>query len=80
MNSAYNGVMSHPIAMNDILSLPTTERLQIVEAIWDSIAADPDSLHVTDAQRRAIEARLEAYRKDPCMAIPCVVSPERVPT
>ncbi len=64
--------------MNDILSLPAAERLQIVEAIWDSIAADPESLPVTDAQRKEIEARLEAYRKDPSLAIPWDVARARL--
>jgi putative addiction module component (TIGR02574 family) len=57
-------------SVNEILALPADERLRIVEAIWDSIAAEPDAIPVTQAQKREIEARLEEYRRDPSIAIP----------
>lgn len=62
--------MSMQSKINDILALPAEERLRIVEAIWDSIAAEPDGIPVTDAQRREIQQRLDGYRRDPASAIP----------
>lgn len=44
--------------------LPVAERLDIVEALWDSIAADQKSLTLTDAQRRMLDRRLDAYELD----------------
>ena len=64
--------------MDEILTLPADERLRIVETIWDSIAAEPDSVPVTDAQKREIEARLEEYRRDPSIAIPWEVARQRL--
>jgi putative addiction module component (TIGR02574 family) len=37
------------------------ERLQLVEEIWDSIAATPEELPLTDAQRAELDRRLDAY-------------------
>lgn len=50
-----------PLAGLDQLS--TNERLQLVQDLWDSIAAEPESVPVTDAQREEIERRLSAYRE-----------------
>ena len=36
----------------EIKSLSITERLALVEAIWDSIAAESENLPLTDAQRQ----------------------------
>src|SRR5438105_1729448 len=52
-------------AVDEILMLPADERLRIVEAIWNSIAADPEAIPVTAAQKREIEARLEDFRAYP---------------
>lgn len=47
-----------------LLTLPIQERIRLVEDIWDSIAADQDALPVTDEQKRELDRRLEAYKKD----------------
>jgi putative addiction module component (TIGR02574 family) len=39
-------------------SLSVEDRLQLVEAIWDSIADDAEQIPVTDAQRQELERRL----------------------
>jgi len=64
--------------VEEILALPVSDRLRIVEAIWDSIAAEPDTVPVTDAQKREIQARLDAYRRDPSLAIPWEVARKRI--
>lgn len=55
------GIMKMPLAGLDQLS--TNERLQLVQDLWDSIAAEPESVPVTDAQREELERRLSAYRE-----------------
>jgi putative addiction module component (TIGR02574 family) len=57
-------------SINELLALPAAERLRIVEAIWDSIAAEPDAIPLTEAQKREIESRLDEYRRDRGIAIP----------
>jgi len=51
--------------LEDILQLSVTERIQLAEDIWDSIAANPESLPLTDAERQELDRRLEAYARDP---------------
>jgi putative addiction module component (TIGR02574 family) len=40
-------------------------RLKLVEEIWDSIAATPDALQLTEAQRAELDRRLDDYEKNP---------------
>lgn len=53
------------IRLSDVLELPIAQRLRLVEAIWDSIAAAPEGLDLTDAQRAELDRRLEEYEKNP---------------
>lgn len=67
-----------PIAIDEILSLPVSERLRVVEMIWDSIAAEPETVPVTDAQKKELEARMEEYRRDPSIAVPWEIARKRL--
>jgi putative addiction module component (TIGR02574 family) len=49
----------------DLLQLPVSERLQLVEEIWDSIAEAPEALELSNDDKRLIDERLEARRKNP---------------
>lgn len=49
--------------LSDILRMSVAERIQLVEDIWDSIAASPESLPVTDAQKDELDRRLQAHAK-----------------
>jgi len=51
--------------LSDILQMSVAERIQLVEDIWDSIAAYPESLPVTDAQKEELDRRLQAYAENP---------------
>ncbi len=52
-------------ASQDILRLSVAERIMLVEQIWDSIAAEQEPLEPTEAQRRELDRRLEAYQNSP---------------
>jgi len=52
-------------AAADTLALPLAERLQLVEDIWDTIAAAPEALPLTDEDRQLIDRRLTARQCDP---------------
>lgn len=54
-----------PIRLSDVLELPVSERLKLVEAIWDSIAEAPEALELTEAQRTELDRRLDDYEKNP---------------
>jgi len=49
----------------DALELSVSERIQLVEDIWDSVAVVPDEIELTDAQREVLKKRLEAYHNNP---------------
>ena len=51
--------------MADVLELSVPERIQLVEDIWDSIAAVPQSVSLTQAQRDELDRRLEDYEAHP---------------
>ena len=53
------------IQLSDILQLSIPERLQWVEAIWDSIAAQPESLPITESEKAYIDSRLADLRDNP---------------
>jgi putative addiction module component (TIGR02574 family) len=52
--------MSTPI-LEDILQLSVSERLQLVEEIWDTIVDNPEQLPLPKAQQEEIERRIEAH-------------------
>ena len=51
--------------LSDILQMSVAERIQLVEDIWDSIAASPESISVTDAQKEELDRRLQAHAQNP---------------
>lgn len=59
-----------PAQLEEILRLSVEDRIQLVEAIWDSIADNPDSLPVTDAQREELDRRLAEHHRNPQAARP----------
>ena len=59
-----------PISLAEVLALPVPERLKLVEAIWDSIAAVPEAVELTDAQEAELDRRLAAYQKNPSEGSP----------
>ena len=53
------------VDIQEILKLSVAERIELVEAIWDSIADAPENLPVTAAQKRELDRRLAEYQKNP---------------
>ena len=49
----------------DILQLSVSERIQLVQDIWDTIATAPENLALSDAQQEELDRRLESYRQNP---------------
>jgi len=60
--------MSEPAIDYRKLSIP--ERIQLVEDIWDSIAADTGAVAVPRAVLEEAERRLAEHRQDPDSGIP----------
>jgi putative addiction module component (TIGR02574 family) len=66
------------VSLPEILRLSVSERLELATAIWESIVSEPESLPLTEGQRREILRRSESYRKNPEDAIPVEESLERI--
>lgn len=54
----------------EILNLPPSERLQLLEAIWDSLIEVPEAIPVSEEVRAELDRRLEAYYRNPDTARP----------
>ena len=53
------------INFSELLELPINERLRLVSVLWDSISEHPELLKLTDAERKILDERMEAYMKNP---------------
>ncbi|MGK5090811.1 addiction module protein [Deltaproteobacteria bacterium TL4] len=58
------------ISASEIVGLPIQERIQLVEDIWDSIAAVPETLEIPEWHKIELDNRLESYRKNPKAGTP----------
>jgi putative addiction module component (TIGR02574 family) len=52
-------------AIEQILELPPTERLEIVQEIWESLQRRDEDVLVTPAQRAELERIWQEFQKDP---------------
>ena len=60
---------SHPVSparpvVNDLLTLPLAQRLELVQTLWDSIAAEQIGPELIDADQQLIDQRLESFLTD----------------
>jgi putative addiction module component (TIGR02574 family) len=53
------------ITFESIQHLSVAERIQLVEDIWDSIAAAPETLALSETQRQELDNRLQAHQHNP---------------
>jgi putative addiction module component (TIGR02574 family) len=51
--------------LSEILKLSVAERIQLVEDIWDSIAAEPGALALTEEQCHELDRRLADQEANP---------------
>ena len=54
----------------EIAVMKPSERLELVEDIWDSLTDLPGAVPVTPAQKAELDSRLEKYRAEPHGGIP----------
>jgi putative addiction module component (TIGR02574 family) len=54
----------------DIASLTSEERLRLLERLWNSLAAKPDAIPLTDAQRAELDRRLDELEAEGPVGIP----------
>ena len=54
----------------DFRRLTVSERIQLAQDLWDSVAESEEVVELTDAQRAELDLRLSAHGSDPSAAIP----------
>lgn len=52
-------------ALEVALRLPVTERIELVQAIWDSVVAESAAVSVSESQRVEVERRLVDAERNP---------------
>jgi putative addiction module component (TIGR02574 family) len=50
--------------LREALALSVRERLQLIEEVWDSLAATPEAIPVTPAQRKEVARRRRAHARN----------------
>ena len=53
------------MSIDEIKMLDITERIMLVEEIWDSIAKEQDSLTLSDYEKKILDERLASLQNDP---------------
>ena len=53
------------VNIQEILKLTVEERIQLVEDIWDSIAADKETFELTQEQKDELDCRSKWFDKNP---------------
>jgi len=51
--------------LNEITALSVEDRILLVQAIWDSIAAEQVYPDLTEAQKHELDRRIESHDNDP---------------
>jgi len=57
------------IDLTDLLNLPVSEKLRIVEALWDDIGASDEPILLQPWQRDKAQRRSAELKADPSIAI-----------
>ena len=56
--------MTH-FSVANVLEVPLQERIQLVELIWESIAATPEAVEVSPQLKAELNARLADFERNP---------------
>ena len=63
--------MPAPAATAEYLKLSVSERIQLVEDIWDSIAVETtNTVELSQTHKAELHRRVAAHRADPSTAVP----------
>ncbi len=54
----------------EVLRLPLPERIELVQAVWDSVVAESAEVPVTEEQKAVLDSRLAALEADPVAETP----------
>ena len=58
-------IMDITATLNEIATLSIEERINLVQHIWDSIAAEQTFAELTDQQKQELDRRIADHENDP---------------
>lgn len=64
---------------SSLFDLEVSEKLELLEALWDSIAATPEELPVPEWQKQELAARKAAFLANPESGLSWQEARERIP-
>jgi len=64
--------------LQELRSLPISERVQLVEDLWDSIAQDAPEITLAQDQIDLLDKRLDALDKNPSEGTPWEIAKQRI--
>ena len=70
--------MTKPLPVAEILEFPVSARIRLVELIWDSIAAVPNAVSLSDEVKADMDQRLAEFEADPEAGAPWKDVRERI--
>ena len=53
---------TNSLLSEQILALSISEKLQLIEDIWDSLVVDADKIPLTQSQKQELDRRLASYQ------------------
>ncbi len=62
--------MSDKITAAELTRLPVSERLELIEQLWDSLDAETDALPLANWQREEIDIRIDALESGATVGAP----------
>lgn len=54
----------------DFQEMTVNERIELAEALWDSVAGSPEAYPLTEAQAEELDRRVEAFERDGDYGLP----------
>ena len=57
------------IELRKLQALPVSEKLMLVEVLWQSIGESTDEPEVSDAEKRELDSRWARFERDPSRAM-----------
>jgi putative addiction module component (TIGR02574 family) len=64
--------------LRELRELPISERIQLVEDLWDSIVEDASECELSSEQTAFLDKRLDAVEADPHQGTPWEVAKQRI--
>lgn len=64
--------------LQELRSLPISERVQLVEDLWDSIAQDASEIILAQDQIDLLDNRLNSLDEDPSAGTPWDIAKQRI--